>query len=140
MGPWCLHPLPMTPSFSYVYVFFKVIVLIYNSCTEGYIVIFTYVLTIYLCKIYASIVLPLPPLVEQFNKFWSFIFIYGYKIYPPYSPSFSLSLCPSLPHWYLPLEKTYFSLLPFNFFQVSIDSPRGFRCGTSGLYLMSMLM
>jgi hypothetical protein len=47
-----------------------------------------------------------------------------------------LFLCPLLSRWYPPLEKTYFSLLPFIFLNwVYIDSPRGVHLGTSDLYI-----
>jgi hypothetical protein len=61
--------------------------------------IFTYVLTIYLSWIYPSIILLfLPPtFLEQFHRFHSPIFIYGYKTHPPYSLSFPLSLYPASP-------------------------------------------
>jgi hypothetical protein len=35
-----------------------------------------------------------------FNRFYSSILIYEYKIHPEYSPSFSLSLHPPYFHWY----------------------------------------
>jgi hypothetical protein len=84
-----------------------------------------------------SLFLP-PPSYNNFNRFHSSVFIYGYKINPPCTPSFPFSLCPPPSHWYPPLEKIYLSLLPFIYFfkmKYNIDSPRGFHLGTSGLYI-----
>jgi hypothetical protein len=46
-----------------------------------------------------SIILPflLLPFLEHFQRFHSSIFMHGYKIHPPYSPSFTLSLGPPPP-------------------------------------------
>jgi hypothetical protein len=40
--------------------------------------------------------------------FYSSVFIYWYKIHPPYTPSFSLSLCPPLPLVPTPGEDLFF--------------------------------
>jgi hypothetical protein len=97
---------------------FLLILLAYNSCIRVYTVIFTYVFKIYLSWVYplhGSRSFSSPHSQNNFNRFHSFIFIYGIKLHPPYIPSFNLSLCwpPSL--WYPPPEKIYFPLLLFLF-------------------------
>jgi hypothetical protein len=93
----------------YIFVFvltFKFL-LAYNSYTKGYMVIFTYMLTMQL-RFTPSIVLPpysSPPCKYHFNTFQSSIFRSENKIYPPYSPTFTLSLCLSPSHWCWNLEK-----------------------------------
>jgi hypothetical protein len=95
-------------------ILFLKILLAYNSCIGRYIVIFTYVFTIYL--IFTS---------SKFSRFpptsllriisTSFLLLFSYmdkKIHPLYSSSFPLSFCPPASHWYPPWEKTYSTPCP----------------------------
>jgi hypothetical protein len=97
------------PNLLKYFILLFMILLVYNSCTKGYIGIFTYIYIWYLSWIYPLHQFSLSlPSKNNFNRFHSFIFIYGYKIYPPYSPSFPLSLCLPLPLVSTPRKDLYF--------------------------------
>jgi hypothetical protein len=69
---------------------FILFVLVYNSSTGGYIVTFTYLLTIFCNYFDPSIFLPHhPPHLQQFQQFQCSIFTHEYKTHPPYLPSFT---------------------------------------------------
>jgi hypothetical protein len=90
-------------------------------------VIFTYVLAMPLDLFLSSFSLFLPhPFLEQLHQasFHSSIFIYGYKIHPPYSPSFPLSFCPPPSIGTHVWKRPIFTSCP-SFLLVYIDSPMG---------------
>jgi hypothetical protein len=71
----------------------KIFLSAFKSCVCGrYIATFSYVLTLYFNLIH-PIILPHspPPFIEQFQ---CSLFMHEYKIHPPYSPTFTLSLYP----------------------------------------------
>jgi hypothetical protein len=88
--PIVMVPISGWPSHCF-YFNFTLFIRIWQLC----IVIFTHMLTMYLSwshPFHHSPSSPYPPSYNRFNGFHSSILTYGYKIHPPYSPSFLLSL------------------------------------------------
>jgi hypothetical protein len=79
-----------------------IFLLAYNMCTERYIVIFIYVLTIYLTDspLLSFSLIPTPPFLEKFQQISVFYF---HKWIQNRSTVFSLSLCPLYCHWKGPI-------------------------------------
>jgi hypothetical protein len=78
---------------------------------------------------------PIPPILEQFQRFRTSVFINKYTIHLPYSPLFTLSLCPPLPLVPIPSKDLFYPPV-LHFFWMYVDGPRGFCLGTSGLYIL----
>lgn len=75
-----------------------------------------------------------PTFEINFNRFHSPIFKYEYRIHPPYSLSFTPSLC--FPHHSGAHSQRRPILLSCLFFFLTVYySPRQFSLGTSGLYI-----
>jgi hypothetical protein len=51
---------------------------------------------------------PLPPSQNNFHRFHSSIIMYGYKVHPPFTPSFPLFLWPFLPLVSTPRKDLFF--------------------------------
>jgi hypothetical protein len=61
--------------------------------------------------------LKIPGLFIGYSFLYSYIFIHEYKIHPPYSPSFTVSLYSPHSHWYPFLNRTCF-YLPIIFWNI----------------------
>jgi hypothetical protein len=98
------------------YLLFFVLFLLYWR----YIVTFTKVLIIYLSWTHHHS--PLSPSLHSWNSFTRFyfsIYMHVYRIFPQYSPPYTLSLYPHHFHWYQPPDRTCFAF-PFTVFEKKI--------------------